>query len=196
MISDMNIPRKRNIKMRYIGAISDTDILINLAKVNRLDVLDYLFKKIIILQYVYDFEIKKKAGRYYSTINHAINKDGSIFRVLDRKKDKSINILAKDIIEEMRKVYRPEKASGRLCSCIKNTYIISDKYTEFKWKMIYNINSQKYAGLCVYFGDNEIVNRDIFNQINGQLSNPTPDTFEDQYRKAMKRCSKNSWKHI
>jgi predicted nucleic acid-binding protein len=31
--------------MRYIGAISDTDILINLAKVNRLDVLDYLFKK-------------------------------------------------------------------------------------------------------------------------------------------------------
>ena len=104
MISDMNIPRKRNIKMRYIGAISDTDILINLAKVNRLDVLDYLFKKIIIPQYVYDFEIKKKAGRYYSTINHAINKDGSIFRVLDRKKDKSINILAKDIIEEMRKV--------------------------------------------------------------------------------------------
>ena len=76
--------------MRYIGAISDTDILINLAKVNRLDVLDYLFKKIIIPQYVYDFEIKKKAGRYYSTINHAINKDGSIFRVLDRKKDKSI----------------------------------------------------------------------------------------------------------
>ncbi len=31
--------------MRYIGAISDTDILINLAKVNRLDVLDFYLKK-------------------------------------------------------------------------------------------------------------------------------------------------------
>jgi predicted nucleic acid-binding protein len=39
--------------MRYIGAISDTDILINLAKVNRLDVLEYLFKEIIIPQYIY-----------------------------------------------------------------------------------------------------------------------------------------------
>lgn len=76
--------------MRYIGAISDTDILINLARVDRLDVLEYLFKEIIIPQYVYDVEIKKKAGKYYSIINHAINKDGSIFRVLDRKKDKSI----------------------------------------------------------------------------------------------------------
>jgi len=47
----MNIPRKRNIKMRYIGAISDTDILINLAKVDRLDILECLFKEIIIPQY-------------------------------------------------------------------------------------------------------------------------------------------------
>ena len=43
--------------MRYIGAISDTDILINFAKVNRLDVLEYLFEEIIIPQYIYDFEI-------------------------------------------------------------------------------------------------------------------------------------------
>jgi predicted nucleic acid-binding protein len=53
----MNIPRKRDIEMRYIGAISDTDILINFAKVNRLDVLEYLFEEIIIPQYIYDFEI-------------------------------------------------------------------------------------------------------------------------------------------
>ena len=39
--------------MRYIGAISDTDILINLARVDRLGVLEYLFKKIIIPQYIY-----------------------------------------------------------------------------------------------------------------------------------------------
>jgi len=58
--------------MRYIGAISDTDILINLAKVDRLDILEYLFKQIIIPQYVYDVEIKKKAGKYYGAINHIL----------------------------------------------------------------------------------------------------------------------------
>jgi predicted nucleic acid-binding protein len=45
--------------MRYTGAISDADILINLAKVNRLDILELLFKEIIIPQFVYDVEIKK-----------------------------------------------------------------------------------------------------------------------------------------
>ena len=32
--------------MRFIGAISDTDILINLAKVNRIDILEFLFKEV------------------------------------------------------------------------------------------------------------------------------------------------------
>ena len=68
MILDMNIPRKRDIEMRYIGAISDTDILINFAKVNRLDVLEYLFEEIIIPQYIYDFEIWGTVQKGYETI--------------------------------------------------------------------------------------------------------------------------------
>jgi len=79
--------------MRYTGAISDADILINLARVNRLDILELLFKEIIIPQFVYDIEIKKNAGRYYGLINEAIHKDGSIFKIVDRKKDISITYL-------------------------------------------------------------------------------------------------------
>lgn len=182
--------------MRYIGAISDTDILINLAKVNRLDVLDYLFKKIIIPQYVYDFEIKKKAGRYYSTINHAINKDGSIFRVLDRKKDKSINILAKDIIEEMRKVIGPgESECAGYAHALRIPIIISDNYTEFKWMDEFiTLTHGNILTLCVYFGNIEQSEaEDIFDRINSQLTYPTQDTFDDQYRKAMRRFSRNGW---
>ena len=93
--------------MRYSGAISDADILINLARVNRLDILELLFKEIIIPQFVYNIEIKKNAGRYYSLINEAIHKDGSIFKIVDRKKDISINILARDIIEDKKKVIGP-----------------------------------------------------------------------------------------
>ena len=63
--------------MRYIGAISDADILINLAKVNRLEILELLFKEIIVPQYVYDVEIKKM-GIHFHVIYNAIHKDGSI----------------------------------------------------------------------------------------------------------------------
>lgn len=42
--------------MRYVGAISDTDILINIAMVDRFDILEYLFEQIIIPQYVFDIE--------------------------------------------------------------------------------------------------------------------------------------------
>jgi predicted nucleic acid-binding protein len=151
----MNIPRKRTIKMRYVGAISDTDILINLARVDRLDVLEYLFKEIIIPQYVYDVEINKKAGKYFSIINRAINKDESIFRVLDRKKDKSIDILAKDVIEDRRKVIGPgESECAGYAYALRIPIIISDNYTEFKWMEDFiTLTHRNILALCVYFGN-------------------------------------------
>ena len=65
--------------MRYSGAISDADILINLARVNRLDILELLFKEIIIPQFAYDIEIKKNAGRYYGL---AVIKENVLFYFL------------------------------------------------------------------------------------------------------------------
>lgn len=120
--------------MKYIGAISDTDILINLAKGNRLDILEYLFEQIIIPQYVYDIEIKKKAGIYYSDIAQAINKEKSIFKILDRKNDKALNMLSKDIIEEKKKLIGPgESECAGYANALRIPIIISDNYTEFKW---------------------------------------------------------------
>ena len=53
---------------RYVGAISDTDILIHLTMVNGLDILELLFEIIIIPQYIYEIELPKKAGMYYNEI--------------------------------------------------------------------------------------------------------------------------------
>jgi len=183
--------------MRYSGAISDADILINLASVNRLDILELLFKKIIIPQYVYDIEINKNAGKYYAIINEAIYKDASIFNILDREKDKSINFLAKGIIEDKKKVIGPgesECAGYALASNIP--IIISDNHTEFKWLAEFiTLTHNNILSLCVYFGEitkNEADN--IFNDINSKLTHPTKDTFEEQYNKALIRFEKNGWK--
>jgi predicted nucleic acid-binding protein len=182
--------------MRYIGAISDTDILINLAGVNRLDTLELLFKEIIIPQFVYDIEIKKNAGKYYGVINQAIHKDGNIFKVVDRKKDISVNILARDIIEDKKKVIGPgESECTGYAQALRIPIIISDNYTEFKWlDEFITLTHNNILTLCVYFGEitkNEA--EDIFIQINDKLTHPTKDTFEDQYERAFRRFEKNGW---
>lgn len=182
--------------MRYIGAISDTDILINLAKVNRLDILEHLFKEIIIPQYVYDIELKKNAGRNYSTIVQAIGKEGSIFKVVDRKKDIALNRLSKDIIEEKKMLIGPgESECAGYAQALRIPIIISDNYTEFKWLDEYiTLTHRNILALCVYF---DVINKEegekIFDSINQQLTWPTQNTFEDYYNKSLKTFIHNSW---
>ena len=183
--------------MSYIGAISDADILINLARVNRLDILELLFEEIIIPQLVYDIEIKKNAGKCYGIIDQAINKDGSIFKVVDRNKDVTINILARSIIEDKKKVIGPgESECAGYAQALRIPIIISDNHTEFKWlDEFITLTHNNILALCVYFckiTKSEAV--DIFNKINDNLTRPTRDTFEDQYRKAFIRFERNGWK--
>lgn len=182
--------------MRYIGAISDADILINLAKVNRLEILELLFKEIIVPQYVYDVEIKKNAGIHFHVIYNAIHKDGSIYRLLDRKKDKCIDLPAKFIIEEKKKVIGPgESECAGYAEALRIPIIISDNYTEFKWlDEFITLTHKNLLALCVYFGDiKRSEANDIFNQINRTLKYPTQDTFNEQYKKSLKRFEMNGW---
>lgn len=182
--------------MRYKGAISDADIIINFAAANRLDVLELLFKEIIIPQFVYDIEIKKNAGKYYGIINQAIYKDKSIFKVIDRKKDISLNLLAKSIIEEKRKVIGSgESECAGYARALRIPIIISDNYTEFKWLSEFiTLTHNNILSLCVHFKEmTKSEAEDIFIKMNDQLKYPTKDTFNDQYIKVMKRFSRNGW---
>lgn len=192
----MNIPKKRIIRMRYVGAISDADILINLARINRLDILELIFKEIIIPQFVYDIEINKNAGKCYGVINQAIQKDGSSFNVVDRKKDVSINLLARGIIEDKKKVIGPgESECAGYAQAFRIPIIISDNYTEFKWlNEFITLTHNNILALCVYFGEiTKSEADDIFIKINDNLTHPIGDTFKDQYRKAFIRFKRNGW---
>ncbi|NLC68914.1 MAG: hypothetical protein GX754_09105 [Clostridiaceae bacterium] len=183
--------------MRYTGAISDADILINLASINKLDILELIFKEIIIPQYIYDFEIKKNAGRYYALINEVLYKNGSIFKILDRKNDACLNILAREIIEDKKKVIGPgESECAGYAHALRIPIIISDNYTEFKWlDEFITLTHKDILALGVYFGDiTKHEAEDIFNNINCKLIYPTKDSFDEQYEKSMKRFEKKGWK--
>jgi thermostable 8-oxoguanine DNA glycosylase len=96
----------------------------------------------------------------------------------------------------MRKVIGPgESECAGYAHALRIPIIISDNYTEFKWMGEFiTLTHRNILALCVYFGNIEQSEaEDIFNRINSQLSYPTQDTFDDQYRKAMRRFSKNGW---
>lgn len=179
-----------------MGAITDTDILIHLAMVNRLDILEYLFKEIIIPQFVFDVEIKKKAGKYYGIINQAISKKESIFKILNRKEDKAINLLAKDTIEDKKKVIESgESECAGYAIALRIPIIISDNYTEFRWlDEFITLTYKNILALCVYFKNIEPEEaQSIYNQINSKLEHPSSNTFREQYNKSMSNFKEKKW---
>ncbi|MGL5869333.1 hypothetical protein [Clostridium chrysemydis] len=118
---------------KYTAAISDTDILINLAKVDRLDLLSLLFSKIIIPFFVYDYELRKKTGIYFSRIEAEIKKKDSIFEIVNREEDIVVNKLATPVIQNKRNVIGPgESECAGYASALRVPIIISDNKNEFK----------------------------------------------------------------
>lgn len=93
--------------MKYRGAISDTDILINLAKGDCINLLELLFDEIVVPQFILDVELRKKAGVNYSKIVQAINDDNSILKVVDRRNNRLVNNIAEKVIQEKKKLIGP-----------------------------------------------------------------------------------------
>lgn len=181
-------------------AISDTDILINLAKIDRLDLLDLLFDEIIIPHYVYDKELSEKAGRLLGKINSKINDDDSIFKVVNRKKDFVINKLAEPIIrEKYNYIGKGESECAGYASAIGTSIIVSDNTSDFKWldDEYIMLTHNNILAICVNW--NLITNEEaekIYTSINDTLSYPSSLDFSQVYSKSISRFKKKGWDNI
>jgi len=181
--------------MKYIAAISDADILIHLAKANALDILPLLFEKIIIPKYVFEREIKGKAGNYLSAIEQYIGSD-KLLRVEDRESDRVVNMLAKPIIEDKRvMVGRGESECAGYATAMGIPIIISDNETEFRYFEEYvMLTYYNILTLLVHWNylDQEMGKRK-YEDINGILGYPSGKTFEIRQRETLNKIRKNEW---
>lgn len=177
-------------------AISDTDILINLAKIDRLDILELLFEEVVIPHYVYDKELSKKAGRFLGKINSKIMEKDSIFKVVDRKKNFVINKLAEPIItDKYNYIGKGESECAGYASAIGTNIIVSDNTSDFKWLDEYiTLTHNNILSICVY--SNLLTYEEaeeIFTSINNTLSRPTRFDFSTVYSKSISRIKRKKW---
>lgn len=182
--------------MKYRGAISDTDILINLAKGDCINLLELLFDEIVVPQIILDVELRKKAGVNYSKIVQAISDDNSIFKVVDRRNNRLVNNIAQEVIQEKKKLIGPgESECAGYATALGIPIIISDNYTEFKWLEEYiTLTHSEILTICVYF---DYISKEsaanTFNNINSTLTRPTSLSFKDIYYKSIRRFIENGW---
>lgn len=180
---------------KYKVAISDADIIIDLAAADKLDLLDLVFEEILIPEFVFG-EIKKKAKDKMSIIQKYIDSPKGICRVFNRESDVVINRAAKSVIEEAQGIAGPgEIECTGYASALNIHIIISDNYTEFKWFPGYIwLTYYNILVLCIH---HKLLNyeaaEEIFNNINNKKSRPLKITFGKVVQITYRKLSEEGW---
>lgn len=73
------------IEDKFEAAISDTDILIDLYKSGCMELFSLLFNRIFITEYIFEKELKRVAGKDFTSINSIISDEKSPFEVVWEK---------------------------------------------------------------------------------------------------------------
>jgi len=181
--------------MKYIAAISDADILIHLAKANALDILPLLFESIVIPKYVFEREIKVKAGTYLSAIQQYIGND-KLLRVEDRESNRVINQLAKPIIEDKHvMVGRGESECAGYATAMGIPIIISDNENEFRYFAEYvMLTYYNILTLLVHWNHlGQKVAKSKYEDVNNIMGHSSTKTFEIRQRETFNIIKENKW---
>ena len=178
-----------------MAAISDADILIHLARADELDILALLFEKIIVPQYVLEREIKRKAGNCLATILRYIEA-GTLFEVVDRQADSTVNKLALPVIEDKNVVVgRGESECAGYAAALGIDIIISNNSTEFKW-LNENVMLTYYdiLALNVHFRHmDQVTANGKYEKINAILDQPSGRGFQQRQRETFETIGENDW---
>jgi predicted nucleic acid-binding protein len=114
------------------ATVSDSDILINLVKIDRLDVLESLFNQIIVPKYILNRELTKIHRPAYTQVYRKTNVQNGTFQLKDREKDKALDLLAKPVIEHYDGYIGPgESECAGYASALGIGIIVSDNTNDF-----------------------------------------------------------------
>lgn len=175
---------------KYKGAVSDTDILVHLATVGRLDIFELLFEEVVIPKEGYDREVRNIAGKVLGVINVAINKKDSIFKIRDQQKETAIRYLAREIFEGKSQVigYGESMCAG-YAKALNIAIIVSNNSTEFKWLPEFiTLTYYDLLYLCVTFDLLPVSEaNEVYDSVNDLMNYPSSIEFQRRCINSKKR---------
>ena len=178
---------------KYKGAVSDTDILINLGKAEELQL---LFEKIIIPQKILD-EMLKNEREQYTKVFRLTNDFDCIFIRKDKTEDRKLYFLSRDVIEHYNHFVGPGEAEcAGYASALGIDIIISDNYTEFQYMddQFIMLTHRDLLFLCI---EHQLLSKEdakyIFEKINQNLKYPSSISFEQFLDRSFTRIYEKGW---
>lgn len=178
-----------NIDEKFEAAISDTDILIDLFKSEAFQILELLFHKIYIPEFIYKKELKKVAKRHKDISLEALqsqleDKDGPFEIVYES----GLDIITKNVKKALIQERRDLAGHGEVeCACFAKAseinFVVSNNHTEFKFLNDIAVMLSYYhvLSICVFHNKiDEDAATILYDKINQIKTNPSGHSFEQK----------------
>lgn len=178
-------------KQKYKCAISDTDILIDLFKSDALNVLQVLFEKVYITEFIYEKELKKVANRLridFVKLDQIITDPDGIFEIIyDNQLDIPTKKIKKVTFKERKIFVGPREADCAAYSHASGiNFVVSNNHNEFEFldDICILLSYPHLLTICCWhekitFNDA----KNIYNKVNSQKERPTRQFFKKKFEK-------------
>ncbi len=182
---------------KFHAAVSDTDILIDLFKCNSCDLLNLLFDKIVIPEFIFEKELKKIVQKNkdfsFFEMSKYINDEKSKFEIIyDKDVDQYTKATKSALKEKCQNFAGPGEVE---CACYAKAsgidFVVSNNHTEFKYLNDIAIMLSYYHILTVCVMHNKITREEgerLYNLVNSTKTRPSSQTFSTKM--------KNSWDYF
>ncbi|WP_316572046.1 hypothetical protein [Neobacillus sp. YIM B06451] len=181
------------------ASVSDADLLINLSKVNRLDILESLFDEIIVPEFILRREVLRIYKDAYPLISRKIDDKSSLFQHKDYEKDYALKLAAEPVVAEYFKwVGRGESECAGYARALEIAIIVSDNTKDFDI-MEEEFIMLTHVDILVLLVKKELMSLEeaaqIYDSINEMKTGKYKfsATFQEQIPKRLKRIKDNGW---
>ena len=188
-------------KKKYKCAISDTDILIDLFKSDALNLLQVLFEKVYITEFIYEKELKKVANRLridFAKLDQIITDPDGIFEIIyDDQLDIPTKKIKKVIFKKRKIFVGPGEADCAAYSHASGiNFVVSNNHNEFEFldDICIPLSYTHLLTICclhkkITFNDA----KNIYNKVNSKKERPSSQSFKKKFDKSKQYIKENNY---
>jgi hypothetical protein len=178
---------------KFHAAVSDTDILIDLYKCNSYNILNLLFDKIVIPEYIFEKELKRVVSRskdisFYEMKKYFEDPESPFEIIYDKEVNGYTKATKRALKEERQDIAGPGEVE---CACYAKAsgidFVVSNNHTEFIYLNDIAVMLSYYHILTICVIHKKITIEEgerLYNLVNNTKASPSTHTFSFKMKKS------------